>query len=78
MFEGSFAPDDLPDTLELPSSIILKHWHDWLLWRAVGRRLDYSLAQEMPALTLQVNMLLDDLYSRLEAQHQKRHKNDNA
>jgi len=61
----------LPDYLDLSEEEINKYWGQWLLWRATGRRLDFDAAQKVPARMLHVIMLLDDLYARLEIQHDK-------
>ena len=63
--------NDLPDYLDLPKEEIYRHWGQWLLWRSTGRRLDFSAAQSVPASLLNVIMLLDDLYGRIEAQHEE-------
>jgi len=56
----------------LPEDEITKYWGQWVLWRATGRRLDFLSAQQIPARVLNVILLLDDLYGRLELQALKK------
>jgi hypothetical protein len=65
--------DVLPDVLDIPLGEIEKYWGHWAMWRATGRRVDFSNAlTEFPHRMWDVVFLLDGLYQKLETAKAKK------